>query len=113
MTDAEDSAGLFERLRRDLDAEQHKLESEIADLDTDIAPGSLNDNLADGAQVTAEVTETRTLSGALRERLDDVEHALVRLDEGTYGTCEVCGTVIPTERLEALPTARWCMEHAS
>ena len=42
--------------------------------------------------------------------LADVEHALHRLDEGTYGTCEACGTRIPDERLEAMPAARFCLE---
>jgi len=113
MTDADDPAGLFERLRRDLDTEQVRLASEISEIDGDIEPGTMNDNLSDGAQVEAEVTEARSLAGALRERLDDVEHALERLDAGTYGTCEVCSEAIVAERLEALPTARWCMEHAS
>ena len=42
-------------------------------------------------------------------RLDLVEHALYRLDEGTYGTCEICGQPIPPERLEALPAATLCV----
>lgn len=41
--------------------------------------------------------------------LADVEHALQRLDEGTYGTCEACGSAIPDERLEALPATRFCL----
>ena len=43
--------------------------------------------------------------------LADVAHALRRLDDGTYGTCEVCGREIPEERLEALPATRLCLEH--
>ena len=42
--------------------------------------------------------------------LADVEHALQRLDDGTYGMCEACGAVIPDERLEAMPAARFCLE---
>ena len=42
--------------------------------------------------------------------LSDVEHALRRLDEGTYGTCEACGKPIGDDRLEALPAARFCLE---
>jgi RNA polymerase-binding transcription factor DksA len=40
--------------------------------------------------------------------LADVEHALKRLDEGTYGVCEACGGAISAERLEAVPAARLC-----
>ena len=42
--------------------------------------------------------------------LADVTHALKRLDEGTYGTCEACGKPIGDERLEALPASRFCVE---
>jgi RNA polymerase-binding transcription factor DksA len=42
--------------------------------------------------------------------LADVSHALRRIDEGTYGTCEACGKAIGDERLEALPAARFCVE---
>ena len=42
--------------------------------------------------------------------LDDVEHALRRLDDGTYGTCEACGRPIAEARLEALPAARFCVD---
>ena len=37
----------------------------------------------------------------------EIDEALRRIDEGTYGTCERCGRPIPDERLEALPTARF------
>lgn len=44
--------------------------------------------------------------------VEEIEKALERMDEGTYGRCEVCGQEIPRERLEALPTALRCVEHA-
>ena len=43
--------------------------------------------------------------------LDDVARALDRLDEGTYGTCEVCGAVLADEVLTGAPAARFCGEH--
>lgn len=42
--------------------------------------------------------------------LADIEHAIRRLDEGTYGTCEACGKPIDDARLEAIPAARFCLE---
>jgi RNA polymerase-binding protein DksA len=42
--------------------------------------------------------------------LSDVEHALRRLDDGTYGTCEACGQPIGVDRLEAMPAARFCVD---
>jgi RNA polymerase-binding transcription factor DksA len=42
--------------------------------------------------------------------LADVAHALQRLDDGSYGTCEACGQPIGDERLEAMPAARFCLK---
>ena len=44
-----------------------------------------------------------------REAIEDIEHALDRLRDGTYGTCEACGAPLPFERLEAIPQARLCV----
>ncbi|REK61838.1 MAG: molecular chaperone DnaK [Brevibacillus sp.] len=48
-----------------------------------------------------------------RETLKEIDQALTRMDEGTYGLCTVCGQPIPEERLEALPYAQTCKEHAA
>ncbi|HZU78351.1 MAG TPA: TraR/DksA C4-type zinc finger protein [Acidimicrobiales bacterium] len=42
--------------------------------------------------------------------LEDVDHALERLDEGSYGVCEACGRPIGDERLAVQPAARFCVE---
>lgn len=52
----------------------------------------------------AEVGEARA-----REAIAEVEHALRRLESGEYGLCEACGTPVPFERLEAVPSARFCV----
>lgn len=70
-------------------------------------------NFADSSQVTAERGESAALAASLQETLDDVETALAKLDEGTYGTCEGCGKPIPAARLEAMPAARLCIDCAS
>jgi RNA polymerase-binding protein DksA len=46
-------------------------------------------------------------------RLRQVDDALRRLDEGTYGTCAVCGKPIPVERLELVPETPYCVEDAA
>ena len=43
------------------------------------------------------------------EALEEIEEALRRFDEGTYGLCVFCGAAIRYERLEALPAARHCV----
>jgi RNA polymerase-binding transcription factor DksA len=44
----------------------------------------------------------------IETELADVEHALQRLEDGTYATCERCSGVIDAARLEQFPVARWC-----
>ncbi len=48
---------------------------------------------------------------AVGRELDDVDVALRRMDEGSYGTCEACGTAIASEVLAAHPAARRCGAH--
>lgn len=92
-----------------LEAERDSLRAELADL------GGLDydANFADTSQVTAERGETEALSNTLKESLDEVERALGKLDDGSYGKCEVCGEEIAAARLEAMPAARYCITHAS
>jgi RNA polymerase-binding transcription factor DksA len=54
--------------------------------------------------------ETRlALEKRIREQLAEVEHALQKFEDGTYGKCEECGKNIAPARLEALPQAKLCM----
>lgn len=46
----------------------------------------------------------------IEAELDDIAHALQRLDDGTYGSCEACGKAISDERLEVVPGARFCLD---
>ena len=70
-------------------------------------------NFADTSQVTAERGEAEALAGSLREALEEVEHALAKLDRGDYGVCESCSRPINPARLEAMPAARLCIDCAS
>lgn len=53
-----------------------------------------------------------TILTTIEGELADVERALARLDEGAYGTCEVCGQVIDDARLDTEPATARCAEHA-
>jgi RNA polymerase-binding protein DksA len=65
-----------------------------------------------------EATETADLENMVaqeqrvREELADIETALKKFDAGTFGICEKCGRQIELARLEAMPTARFCMNDA-
>jgi RNA polymerase-binding protein DksA len=45
-----------------------------------------------------------------RHELDEIEDALARLENGTFGLCESCGRAIPLARLRAMPAARRCLD---
>ena len=99
-------------VREVLDAQRGQLSEQLHDLGVEGETGIVDDNFADTAQVSAEQGEAQALAAQLRDQLDDVEHALARLDEGTYGTCEVCGEPIGDARLEVMPATRFCIQHA-
>ena len=66
----------------------------------------------EGATIGFEWSQADALRTALRRRLAEVDGALGRLAEGTYGVCEVCGDPIAPARLEARPTTDRCIRHA-
>lgn len=105
---------LDDSFRTQLDDERGRLVSELAELGvgTDEAP-EYDDNFADTSQVTAERGESEALAASLQETLRDVEAALARLDDGTYGRCVTCGREIGHERLVAMPSTPYCIDHAS
>src|SRR5947209_15253192 len=72
---------------------------------------SYDQHQADMGTETFEREKDLSILEQVEAELADVEYALRRLDDGTYGTCEVCGRVIPDERLEVMPAARLCLEH--
>ena len=72
-----------------------------------------DENFADSGQVTAERGEVEALVASLLDALEDVDHALGKLDTNGYGICESCGKPIAEARLEAMPTARMCISCAS
>ncbi|MDQ4069826.1 MAG: TraR/DksA C4-type zinc finger protein [Actinomycetota bacterium] len=72
---------------------------------------SYDQHQADMGTETFEREKDLSILEQVEAELADVEHALRRLDDGTYGTCEVCGVTIPDERLEALPATRLCLVH--
>ena len=100
-------------LRASLEQERSDLRARLGEMGVLSGGESFDQNFADSSQVTAERGEVEALAGNLRESLNDVEAALVKLDNGTFGVCEGCGQPIPPARLEAKPAAKLCMECAS
>ncbi|MBA2272985.1 MAG: TraR/DksA C4-type zinc finger protein [Actinobacteria bacterium] len=71
---------------------------------------SFDQHNADIATETFEREKDESILEQVEGELNDVDHALARIEDGTYGTCETCGKGIGDARLEAVPTARFCVE---
>jgi RNA polymerase-binding transcription factor DksA len=77
-------------------------------------PEALDNEGADKNVVADRVEEwdeRRSIVATLETRYNNITRALKKINEGTYGTCEVCGNEIETERLDANPAARTDKEH--
>jgi RNA polymerase-binding protein DksA len=119
-----ENAQQWAQLRRRLEAERQRLSEELADDQSNdpATPGmatsdhaqwetsGYGNHIADDATELFLQEEEMTIDLSLRAMLDEVEHALQRMDEGTYGKCERCGKEIPPRRLEARPFSTLCVE---
>jgi len=74
---------------------------------------STNDNHpADGATEIYERGKDIALQENREHLLEEVLLALESMENGTYGTCAICGRDIPYERLKAIPSTPYCLKHA-
>lgn len=76
--------------------------------------GNLNADQAEAEERAGEITDFEDRSAIeyeLEKRLNDVDKALVRIDEGKFGVCETCGVEIDENRLSVNPSATTCREH--
>jgi DnaK suppressor protein len=67
-----------------------------------------HDEGGDDAAAGIRFQETAERIAAERYALKEVEAALARIDEGSYGRCEQCGSMVSPARLDAVPHARYC-----
>ncbi|MEV8090027.1 TraR/DksA family transcriptional regulator [Streptomyces nigra] len=105
-----------EEARAELQAEETRLREEIssserslAGLMRDSGDGAGDDQADTGAKNITREHELALAANA-REMLIQTEHALERLDAGTYGLCENCGNPIGKARMQAFPRATLCVE---
>ena len=67
----------------------------------------------EGTTIAFERSQVATLVRQAEHDLAEVEAALGRLEQATYGVCETCGAPIGEGRLEARPATRWCITCAA
>jgi DnaK suppressor protein len=71
--------------------------------------GNFSSHMAELATEEAERESENYLIDAQRREVTEIEEALRRIEEGTFGVCESCGVEIARRRLEVLPSARHCI----
>jgi DnaK suppressor protein len=103
---AEQAAGARERLSG-LRAEFDDIVAATADSNSD------DEHDPEGATIGYERARVASLIRQTEASLVEIERALERVDEGSYGRCLVCGQPIAPARLQARPTARTCIDCAS
>jgi RNA polymerase-binding transcription factor DksA len=114
LMDADAARGHLKAERDRLDGVKAGLQADGVGIETERESlGELSDSpqhQADTGTETFDRERDLSILDQIEAELADVEHALRRLDDGTYGTCEACGKPITEERLDALPAARFCVD---
>ena len=105
----------FDELKQRLQEERKRLTRELGQLE-DSAPaigevkeGSPYGKKEEGAAEAFELEKRLALQSRLSQALGEVEHALIKFEQGNYGKCDNCGKSINVERLEVFPQANLCL----
>lgn len=108
--DKQRQALLAERRRYTEHAERYEAEAE--QLVNEREPGDVqfDEESGEGDSIAVERERALQISAREREEIAEIDAALARIDNGTYGVCVVSGKPIPKERLEAIPHASMRVE---
>lgn len=87
------------------------LRAEADSLAQEMEPGDIqfDEESGEGGTVTVDRERDLALSAKAKDAVEEIDHALAKIDAGTYGYCENCHKSIPVPRLMALPYARLCV----
>ena len=101
------------RVRESLERARDELRTELEELTAaprdPMATVSFGKRVGEGTSQAVERIAQVAAARQLDAKLRDVERALDKLDEGTYGACDVCGRPIGRDRIEAIPWAVRCV----
>jgi DnaK suppressor protein len=110
----------LEHFKEKLDNEKQKVLEEMGELQQTNLKQSISESSGENSRYSyhlgdvASLSYGREFSMGLAERqqkyLEQIDDALQRIDDGTYGICQVTGEPIPTERLEEVPVAKYSVK---
>ena len=106
----------MDALRQTLVERKAELEVELGKLTAPPTTGaavSFGKRVGDGTTEAVERLSTTATARSITHSIEDIDRALVKIDDGTYGKCDVCGNDIGVARLDALPAASRCVECAA
>ena len=95
-----------------LEARRSQLAGELAELTKPPEAGanlSFGKRIGEGTTEAVERISTTAAARSIAAALAEVDRALAKVDEGSYGLCDECGRPIGSERLEAIPAATLCV----
>lgn len=98
----------IETLREKLEDERRQIVQHIYEVRGQ--GSSFHGDSADRSVSLESIENNLELEEVERQQLQDIEKALYNIDNGTYGSCEMCGKQIAFARLEALPAAIYCTD---
>ncbi|WFE54555.1 TraR/DksA C4-type zinc finger protein [Micromonospora sp. WMMD1155] len=104
----------LQRLRQQTEAQVTALDGDLRNLfEASRASNADDEHDPEGATIAFERAQLTAVLDAARRRLAELDVALHRVDDGSYGVCERCRRPIPAERLAARPSARTCVACAN
>jgi DnaK suppressor protein len=106
-----------------LEAERDRLRDAVTSLERDhrgtiedelgeVGSGGTDNHLGDTATATYDRELDQGLEEGAQQTVSEIDAALMRIEEGSYGVCEICGEPIGAERLSAIPWTRYCIDDA-
>jgi DnaK suppressor protein len=102
----------LEEERKTYTRQAETLQAEADSLMEDRDPGDVqfDEESGEGDTLAVERERDLALSAQARAALEEIDIAVAKVHDGTYGRCEKCGISIPKERLKALPHAALCVK---
>lgn len=106
-------------IRKQLEEEREQLEAQFTELEEtslgtsqseQSGEAAFDEEYADSGTFTFERERDLSLAENLKDLIEQIERAVDRIDDGTYGICERCGRPIEKARIKALPYARLCIK---
>jgi DnaK suppressor protein len=104
---------MTDQRRIELEARRARVAGELSALTEPPEAGvnlSFGKRVGDGTTEAVERIASTATARSLATTLSQIDRALAKIDEGTYGMCDDCGTPIPEERLDARPATAHCVE---